>query len=166
VAHRRTPCWFGVIAYHLWPRPTKPPTQRSSIIPSRIVVCHYHKGGRRDSTIVLVVARVEGIGPVLPILEGGCCTCPFDSVLHRLRWQHIFFCWGREVIIYTLPPTPLHCLTYPTGIPVLCPMGLTTQQSHCLYAICLHFLPPPAQLSLVQSCCQIGVQKVHPMEKV
>ncbi len=27
VVHQRTPCWFGVIANHLPPRPTKPPTQ-------------------------------------------------------------------------------------------------------------------------------------------
>jgi hypothetical protein len=34
VAHRRTPCRFGVITNHLPPRPTKPLTQRSSVIPS------------------------------------------------------------------------------------------------------------------------------------
>ncbi len=33
-AHRGTPCWFGVIADHLPPRPTNPLTQRSSVIPS------------------------------------------------------------------------------------------------------------------------------------
>jgi hypothetical protein len=56
------------------------------------------------------------------------------------------FCWGREVNIYTLPPTPLSCLTYPTGLPALRPTCLTKQQSHHLYAFYLRFLPPPAQL--------------------
>ena len=71
------PCWFGVIADHLPPRPTKPPTQRSSVIPSGIVVCRY-----LDKPIVLVVAQVEGIGlvlqilEILEILEGGRRVCP------------------------------------------------------------------------------------------
>ena len=55
-AHRRTPCRFGVIADHLPPRPTNPPTQRSSVIPSGIVVCSYHNGGELDEMIALVVA--------------------------------------------------------------------------------------------------------------
>ncbi len=58
----------------------------------------------------------------------------------------VSFCWGREVKIYTLAPTPLHYLTYSTGLPVLRPLGLMTQQSHQLYAICSYFFPPPAQL--------------------
>ncbi len=57
-----------------------------------------------------------------------------------------YFCWGRGVKPYTLPPSPLCCLTYPTGLLVLHPSGLTTQQSHCIYAIRLHLLLPPAQL--------------------
>jgi hypothetical protein len=93
-AHWRTPCWIGVIADHLLPRPTKPPTQRSSIIPSGIVVCRYHKGGGLDETIVLVVARVEGIGPVLPILEGGHCARLFVFGLHSLPWQHRNYALG------------------------------------------------------------------------
>ncbi len=105
VAHQHTLCRFGAIADHLWPRPTKPPTQRSSFIPSGVVVCRYHKGGGCNSTIVLVVARVEGIGPMLPILEGGCCACPFVSELHRLRWQHRFFVGaGRSKFTPYLPP--------------------------------------------------------------
>ncbi len=75
-AHRRTLCQFTVIAIHLRPQPTKPPTQRSSIIPSRIMVCRYHKRGGHNKTIILVVTRVEGIGPMLPILEGGQRVCP------------------------------------------------------------------------------------------
>jgi hypothetical protein len=93
-AHRRTPCRFGVIADHLPPRLTNPPTQRSSVIPSGIVVCHYHNGGRLDKIITLVIARVKGIGPVLPILEGGCCVCHFVFGLHRLWWQHRVFLLG------------------------------------------------------------------------
>ncbi len=76
VAHQHTPCWFGVIANHLQPQPTKTPTQRSSVIPSGIVVCHYHEGGGRNKTIVLIIAQVEGIDPVLPIQEAGCRVCP------------------------------------------------------------------------------------------
>jgi hypothetical protein len=134
-AHRRTPCRFGVIADHLPPRPTNPPTQRSSVIPSGIVVCCYHNGGRLDKIIVLLVAWVKGIGPVLPILEGGPCVCHFVFGLHRLWGQHRVFLWGSKVKIYTLPHTPLRCLTYPTGLPVLRPSGLMAQQSHRPYDI-------------------------------
>ena len=67
---RRTPCRFGVIVNHLQPRPTNPPTRRSSVNPSVIVVCRYHDGSRHDNITVLVVAWVEGIGLVLQILEG------------------------------------------------------------------------------------------------
>jgi hypothetical protein len=93
-AHWRTPCWFGVIADHLPPRLTNPPTQRSSVIPSRIVVYHYHNGGGLNEIIVLVVARVERIGPVLPILEGGRCVCHYVFGLLRLWWQHRVFLLG------------------------------------------------------------------------
>jgi hypothetical protein len=87
-------CWFGVIVNHCQPRTTKPLTQRSSVIPSKIVVCPYYKGGRCDKTIILVVTRVEGIGPMLLILDGGRCIFPFVSVLHRLLWQHWIFLLG------------------------------------------------------------------------
>jgi hypothetical protein len=157
----------GTLAYavSVWgnrqppPTPTDP-TQRSSVIPSRIMVCRYHEGGGRNSTIAHVVAQVEGIVPMLPILEGGRCACPLFLGYTDCGGSIVFFCWGREVKIYTLPPTPLRCLMYPTGLPVLRPLDLTTQQSHCLYAICLHFLLPPAQLLPIRLCCQIGVQKV------
>jgi hypothetical protein len=107
--HWHTPCWFGVITNHLPPRPTKPPTQRSSVIPSGIVVCLYHEGGGLNETIVLVIARVEGIGPMLPILEGGCCVCLFVSGQHRLRWQHWVFLLGPggQNLHPTSLPTPL-----------------------------------------------------------
>ncbi len=93
-AHWRTPCRFGVIANHLPPRPIKPPTQRSSVIPSVIAVCRYHKGGGLDETIDLIVARVEGIGPVLPILEGVRSACHFVFGLHSLLWQHRNYALG------------------------------------------------------------------------
>jgi len=85
---RRTPCRFGVIVDHLQPRPTNPSTLRSSVTPSVIVVCRYHDGRGRDDTIVLVVARVEGIGLVLQVLEGGRCVCLFVFGQHRLLWHH------------------------------------------------------------------------------
>ncbi len=146
-AHRRTPCWFGVIADHLPPRPTSPPTQRSSVIPSGIVVCRYHNGGGLDEMIALIVAQVEGIGPMLPILEGGRCVCHFVFGLHRLWWQHWSFLLGLRGQNLTIPPTPLRCLTYPTGLPVLRPSGLTTQQSHRPYAIRSRYPPHTTQSS-------------------
>jgi hypothetical protein len=121
-AHRRTPCWFGVIANHLLPRPTKPPTQRSSVITSGIVVCRYHKGGGLDETIVLIVARVEGISPVLPILEGGRCACLFVFGLHSLLWQHRNYALGPggHCFLPTSHPTQLpqlfNACTAPTSI--------------------------------------------------
>jgi hypothetical protein len=110
--HRRMPCRFGVIADHLPPRPTKSLTQRSSVIPSGIVVCRYHKGGVLNKTIDLVVAWVEGISPMLPILEGGRCACHFVFGLHSLLWQH----WN-----YALGPGG-HCFhptSHPTQLPQL-----------------------------------------------
>ncbi len=92
--HWRTPCQFGVIADHLPPRLTKPPTQRTSVIPSGIMVCRYYKGGGLNKTIVLVVTRVKGIGPMLPILEGGRCACLFVFGLHSLLWQHQNYALG------------------------------------------------------------------------
>ncbi len=112
VAHRRMPCWFGVIPDHLPPRPTKPPTQRSSVIPSGIVVCRYHKGGELDKTIVLVIARVEGIGPMLPILEGGHCACLFVFGLHSLLWQHRNYALGPGGQCF-------HPTSHPTQLPQL-----------------------------------------------
>jgi hypothetical protein len=114
------PCRFGVIADYLPPRPKKPPTQKSSVIPSGIVVCRYHEGGGLNETIVLVIAWVEGISPVLPILEGaavyaslflGCTVC--CGSIGTMRWD-----W--EVIIFTLPPTPHSCHSYSTRVPLLC----------------------------------------------
>ena len=102
-AHWRTPCWFGVIADHLPPRPTNPPTQRSSVIPSGIVVCRYHHGGGLDDIITLVVARVEEIGPVLHDMEGGRCVCPCATGLHKLRQLPPYLRLGNQVLL--LSPT-------------------------------------------------------------
>jgi hypothetical protein len=124
-AHRRTPCRFRVIVDHLPPRLTNPPTQRSSVIPSGIVVCRYHNGGRLDKIIALVVARVEGMGPVLPILEGRCCVCHFVFGLHRLWWQHWVFLLG-------LRGQNLHHTSHPTPLPQVSnwPTSLTSVGSH------------------------------------
>jgi hypothetical protein len=48
--------------------------------------------------------------PVLPILEGGRCVCPFVSGLHRLRWQHWVFLLG-----------PGGQNLHPTSLPTLLP---------------------------------------------
>jgi hypothetical protein len=124
-AHPRTPCQFRVIADHLPPRPTNPLTQRSSVIPSRIVVCRYHNGGGLNKIIALVVARVEGISPVLPILEGGRCVCHFVFGLHRLWWQH-------QVFLLELRGQNLHPTSHPTPLPHVSnwPTSLTPVGSH------------------------------------
>jgi hypothetical protein len=115
------PCRFGVIADHLPPRPTKPPTQRSSVIPSRIVVCRYHKGGGLNKPIVIVVAQVEGIGlvlQILEILEGGRCVCTWPSGLHKLRQHWTYSVFSRIILILnpTLPPMLLlHVSKRPTA---------------------------------------------------
>jgi hypothetical protein len=124
-AHWRTPCRFGVIANHLPPRPTIPPTQRSSDIPSGIVVCRCHNGGGLNKIIALVVARVKGIVPVLPILEGGRCVCHFVFGLHRLWWQHRVFLLG-------LQGQNLHPTSHPTTLPHVSnwPTSITSAGSH------------------------------------
>jgi hypothetical protein len=130
-------CWFGVIVDHLQPRPTKPPTQRSSVIlPGSWSACRYHKGGRHNKTIVLVIARVKGIGPVLPILEGGRCVCPFVSGLHRLLWQHRIFVLGPggQCLHPTSLPTKLPQLsnTFTAPTSVISPSYNRCQSSHSL----------------------------------
>jgi hypothetical protein len=127
--HQRTPCQFWVIADHLPPRPTKPSTQRSSVIPSGIVVCRYHEGGGLNKTIILVVARVEGINPVLPILEGGRCVCPFVSDYTDYGGSIRSFCWGQKVKIYTLPPSPFCCHSYPTCLQFICQHQMPDESS-------------------------------------
>ena len=107
------PCPFGVIVDHLRPRPTKPLTRRSSVIPSGTVVNRYHHNrGGRDVANILVVARVKGIGPMLPIPVRGCCVCLFVFGLHRLLWQHQSYALGLRG--QYLDPT-----SYPTQLPQL-----------------------------------------------
>ena len=117
-APRRTPCRFGVIVDHLQPRPTKPLTLRSSVTPSVTVVCRYHDGRGPDDTIVLVVARVEGIGLVLQIMEGGRCVCLFVFGQHRLWQLLIYLELGTPLILRPiLAPTRLPQLSNtPTAI--------------------------------------------------
>ncbi len=66
-----------------------------------------------------VVTRFKGIGPMLPILEGGCCVYPFVSGLHRLLWQHCIFLLGlggqnlHPTSLSTLLPQLFNMLTIP-----------------------------------------------------
>jgi hypothetical protein len=76
----------------------------------------------------------------------------------RSTWSWGWFC------VYFLHQPHLRCLTDPTGLQVLRLSGLMTP-THRLYAICLHFVLPTAQLSPFRLCCQIGVQTVHPLDK-
>jgi hypothetical protein len=159
-AHRHMPCWYGVIANHLPPCPTKSPTQRSSVIPSGIEVCRYHKEGGFDEPIVLVVAQVEGIGlvlQILEILEGGCRVCPWPSGLHKLQQHWTYLVFGRIILILnpTLPPMLLlnishrlrvirhHCRILPSlcgpyksrpGCPIVSD-GYATAQNACYRSI-------------------------------
>ncbi len=110
VAHQRTPCQFGVITDHLQPRPTKLPTQKNSIIPSRIVVCHYHNGGKQGVKLVAITARVRGVGPMLQRMEGGRCACLFVFGLHSLLWQNQNYALGPGG--YCFHPT-----SHPTQLP-------------------------------------------------
>ena len=95
------------------PTPTnKTSDPKASAISSGIVVCHYHEEGRLDKTIILVVARVEGIGPMLLILEGGCCACLFVFGLHSLLWQHRNYALGPGGHCF-------HPTSHPTQLPQL-----------------------------------------------
>ena len=76
------------------------------------------------------------------------------------------FCWGYKVKIYTLPPTPLRCLTYPTGLPVLHPSGLTTQQSHRPYDIRLRYPPQVHEDTTNSNVIDWGITSFHEDVKV
>jgi hypothetical protein len=120
-AHQRTPCWFRVIADHLQPRPTKPPTQKSSVISSGIVVCHYHDGGKHGVKLVAVDAGVGGFSPTLRTTEGGRCACLFVLGLHSLLWQHWNYVLGPGGHCFhpTSPPTQLPQLFNACTAPML-----------------------------------------------
>jgi hypothetical protein len=116
------------------PPPTPTDNPPTSVIPSRIMVCRYHNGGGLDEIIALVVARVEGIVPVLPILEGGRCVCHFVFGLHRLWWQHRVILLGLrgQKLHPTSHPTPLsHVSNWPTGITSVGSHGTTIPPSLC-----------------------------------
>ncbi len=101
------PAQFGVIVVHLRPRPKRPPTRRFYAIPSAPVASRYHRGRGADNTNDRVVAQVEGTGPVLPILEGGCRVCPLSFGLHKL-WQNLLYLeLGNLNLRPTLAPPPL-----------------------------------------------------------
>ncbi len=119
-AHWHMPWRFGVIANHLQPQLTKPPTQKYSIIPSGTVVCHYHGSGKHGVKLVAVTARVGGFGPTLRRTEGGRCVCHFVFGLHRLLWQHRKYVLGPGGQCFTLPPTPHSCHSYSMRVPLLC----------------------------------------------
>ena len=106
------PCWSGVIADHLQPRPTKPPTQKYYVIPYGIVVCHYHNGGKHGVKLVAVTASVGEFGPMLQRTEGGPCVCLFVFGLHRLLWQHWNYALG-------LGGQCFHPTSHPTQLPQL-----------------------------------------------
>jgi hypothetical protein len=96
-------------AVSVWGDRRPPPTltnktsdPKASVIPSGIVVCCYHEGGRLDKPIVLVVAQVEGIGlvlQILEILEGGRCVCPWFSGLHKLPQHWTYSVFSRIILI-------------------------------------------------------------------
>ncbi len=145
VAHWHTPCWFGVIADHLRPRPTKPPTQRSSVIPpgSWSAVTMLEVGVTKQSSSSSPGSKASApcsqfwrrVVVYAPNLLGYTNNGSFRST-----WS-----WGWFYVYYLHQPH-LRCLTYPTGLQVLHPLGLTTPHYHRLYAICSHFLPPTVQL--------------------
>ncbi len=116
------PAWFGVIVVHLRPRPKRPPTQRYQTIHSAIVASRYHRGRGQDDPNKNVVAQVEGTGPMLPILGGRRCVCPFASGLHRLLWQQRIILLGQGGCnsLPTSHPTKLpqlsNTLTGPTSV--------------------------------------------------
>ncbi len=116
------PARFGVIVVHLRPRPKRPPTRRFYAIPSAPVASHYHRGRGQDDPHENVVAQVEGTGPVLPILGGGRCVCPFASGLHILLWQQRIILLGQGGCnsLPTSHPTKLpqlsNMLTGPTSV--------------------------------------------------
>jgi hypothetical protein len=111
-AHQRKPCRFGVIANHLQPRPTKPPTQKSSVIPSGIAVCHYHDGGKHGVKLVAIDIWVGRFGPTLRRMEGGRCVCLFVFGLHSLLWQHRNYVLGPRGHCF-------HPTSHPTQLPQL-----------------------------------------------
>jgi hypothetical protein len=118
--HRRTPCRFGVIPNHLRPQLTNPLTQNYSHIPSRIMVCHYHDGGKHRIKLVAVTVRVREFTPrskgwrganVHASLFLGCTVCCGSiGTIH----------WDWEVNVFTLPPTPHSCHSYSTSVLLLC----------------------------------------------
>ena len=150
-ALRHTPYRFGVIADHLPPRPKSPPTRRFYAIPSAPVASRYHRGRGQDDPHENVVAQVEGTGPVLLILGGGRCVCPFASGLHRLLWQQRIFLLGPGGCnsLPTSHPTQLpqlsNMFTGPTS--VTSPIGYRLRRAPSLLKHARTRRPPPMSIS-------------------
>ena len=147
-ALRRTPYRFGVIADHLPPRPISPPTRRYYAIPSAPVASRYHRGRGVDDTNDRVVAQVKGIGPVLPILEGGRRVCPWPSGLHKLRQHWTYLVFSRIILILnpTLPPMLLlHVSKRPTAFVL---SGAIVVFSHLFVVLTRPNLAVPGMLPL------------------
>jgi hypothetical protein len=120
-AHQHTPCWFGVIADHLQPRPrTKPPTQKSSIIPSGIVVCHYHDGGEHGVKLIAVDARVGGFGPTLWRTEGSRYACLFVFWAAQSAVAASKLCIGTRRSLFSPYLPPHSCHSYSMRVTLLC----------------------------------------------
>ncbi len=113
------------------------------------MVCRYHKGGRLDKTIVLVVAWVEGIGLVLPILEGGRCACHFVFWAAQTAVAASELCVGTGRSLFS-PYLPPH--TAATAI-------------QCMYRsyddkVIKEYLPPHTAATAIQRVCRSYVDKV------
>jgi hypothetical protein len=112
VTHRPMPGWFGIVNHHRSQPTQSPLTQRLYAIPSAHMVSCYYSGRGCNDANVLVVAQVEGIGPMLPIMripEGGRRVCPWPSGLHKLR-QHCLNSVFDGIVLLLDPTLPLMLL--------------------------------------------------------
>jgi hypothetical protein len=109
----------GALAYAVlvWGNCQPSPTPTNKTSNPKVLRHPFWDRGGLDKTIILVVAQVEGIGPVLLILEGGRYVCPLFLGNTDCSGSIGSFGGAREVNIYTLPPSPLCCLKYPTCLP-------------------------------------------------
>ncbi len=103
----------------------------------------YHRGTGQDDPTEGVVAQVEGTGPVLPILGGVRCVCPFASGLHRPLWQQLLFLLG---------PGGQHSL--PTSHPTKLPQPSNT------FTV-LTFMIKPYRQQVAESAFSLEVYKLE-----
>ncbi len=118
-AHRHMPCRFGVIAVHLRPhqqnlRPKGPP---SSLPGSWSAVTMKEASRTKQSSSLLPGSKV--LAPCFRFWRGAAVYDPL--FLRYTDWCGSigFVCWGREVKIYTLPPSPFFCHSHLTRLPFL-----------------------------------------------